>query len=244
MIIANKRLPEQAKDKLKGFGDVLFLETEGITYNAISGHPDIFFCTGNNKLIVAPNLPEKFKVELMNRSLDFVFGKKPVGVKYPETAFYNAVVTDNYLIHNLKYTDTAILESSENLKMINVKQAYTRCNLLSLPGDRFITSDRGIEKALINEGLEILYVSPRDVLLPGFEHGFFGGACGVFENKLLLIGSLEHFNDGEKIRQFLAKAKMEIIELYDGPLVDGGSILTCWVDEGQCDGDPTASKKN
>jgi hypothetical protein len=77
----------------------------------------------------------------------------------------------------------------------------------------------------MNEGLECLYVSPGDILLPGFEHGFFGGTCGLFENKLLLLGSLRYFNDGEKIRQFLAKTKMEIIELYDGPLVDGGSIL-------------------
>jgi hypothetical protein len=225
MIIADKRIPEQAKDKLKGFGDVLFLESEGTTYEAISGHPDIFFCAGNNKLIVAPNLPEKFKEKLKNRSVDFVSGKKPVGAKYPETAFYNAVVTENYLIHNLKYTDAAILEANGNLKKINVNQAYTRCNLLPLPGDKFITSDRGIEKRLNNEGLECLYVSPGDILLPGFEHGFFGGTCGVFENELLLIGGLKNFKDGEKIRQFLAKTKMEIIELYEGPLVDGGSIL-------------------
>ncbi len=225
MIIVNNRIPEQAKDKLKGFGEVLFLETKGITYQAISGHPDIFFCGINGKLIVAPNLPTKLKEGLNNNSIPFVEGKKPVGAKYPGTAFYNAVVTENYLIHNLKYTDTAIMESSGNLKKINVSQAYTRCNLLPLPGDRFITSDRGIEKTLMKEGLETLFVSPKDILLPGFEHGFLGGACGFFENKLLLLGSLDYFKDGEKTRQFLAKAKMEIIELYLGPLVDGGSIL-------------------
>ncbi len=232
MIIANNRSPEQAKEKLLGFGNVMFLETEGITYKAISGHPDIFFCRINDKLIVAPNLPVKFREELNNHSIEFIVGEKSIGIKYPETAFYNAVVTENYLIHNLKYTDNAILEATGNLKKINVNQAYARCSLLPLPGNKFITSDRGIEKILNNEGLEILYVSPKDILLPGFEHGFFGGTCGVFENKLLILGSLKHFKDGEKTRQFLDKANMEIVELYDGPLFDGGSLLTCWVDEG------------
>ncbi len=225
MIIANKRIPEKAKETLLGFGDALFLETEGITYKAISGHPDIFFCSINTNLIVAPNLPAKFREELNHHSITFIEGEKTVGKKYPETAFYNAVVTENYLIHNLKYTDAAILEAAGNLKRINVNQAYTRCNLLPLPGDKFITSDRGIEKTLKNEGLEILYVSPKDILLPGFEHGFFGGTCGVFKNKLLILGSLKHFKDGEKTRQFLDNAKMEIVELFKGPLFDGGSIL-------------------
>ncbi len=225
MLIADKRIPDQAKEKLLSFGNVLFIETKGITYEAISGHPDIFFFKKDKDLIIAPNLPLKFKDELKKYSITFIEGEKTVGKKYPETAFYNAVVTENYLIHNLKYTDAAILEAAGNLKRINVNQAYTRCNLLPLPGDKFITSDRGIEKTLKNEGLEILYVSPKDILLPGFEHGFFGGTCGVFENKLLILGSLKHFKDGEKTRQFLDNAKMEIVELFKGPLFDGGSIL-------------------
>ena len=225
MIIANNWIPEQAKEKLLGLGNVIFLETEGITYKAISGHPDIFFCNTKEGLIVAPNLPAKFREELNHYPISFIEGKKPVGKDYPRTAFYNAVVTENYLIHNLKYTDNAILEAAENLKRINVNQAYTRCSLLPLPGDKFITSDRGIEKTLNNEGLEVLYVSPKDIILPGFEHGFFGGACGIYENKLLILGSLKYFRDGVKLRKFLDKAKMEVVELYDGPLYDGGSII-------------------
>jgi len=225
MLIADKRIPEQAKETLLGFCDVLFLETEGITYEAISGHPDIFFFKKDKDFIVAPNLATKFKEKLIEYSISFIEGEKPVGINYPETAFYNAVVTENYLIHNLKNTDNAILQATGNLKKINVNQAYTRCSLLPLQGDKFITSDRGIEKTLKSEGLEILYVSPKDILLPGFEHGFFGGACGVFENKLLILGSLKYFKDGKKLHQFLEKAKMEVVELYNGSLYDAGSIL-------------------
>jgi hypothetical protein len=40
---------------------------------------------------------------------------------------------------------------------------------------------------------------------------------------VFFIGNLSHFPEGEKVRQFLSS--YEIIELYDGPLVDGGSLI-------------------
>lgn len=146
-----------------------------------------------------------------------------VGKKYPHTAHYNAVVTDTFLIHNPKYTEPTILSECSSLELIEVKQAYTRCNVLALPNDRFITSDKGIEKALQRKGLEVLYTDPKGILLPGFKNGFFGGACGIYNQQVFFIGKLDHFPEGENVRDFLEG--YEIIELYDGPLFDGGSIL-------------------
>ena len=225
LIISDKRIPGKAKEKLQHYGDVMFIETEGIVYEAVSGHPDIFFCNTGNGLVVAPNLPDNLKRKLINYQVDFIEGYKPVGNKYPETASYNAVVTSKYLIHNLKYTDRAILNNTGNLIKIDVKQAYTRCSLLPVKEDCFITSDRGIEKTLLQKGLEVLYVEPSDILLPGFRNGFFGGACSVYENKVFIAGSLDRFGDGNKVRTFLKRFDMEIVELYDGRLFDGGSIL-------------------
>lgn len=225
MIIADQRIPQQAKEQLLLLSDVVFFESNAITYPAVSGHPDIFFCKANHNLIVAPNLPEKFKEEFKKRNLTFLEGEKPVGKEYPATAIYNAVITENFLIHNLKYTDNTILEASRNLEMINVNQAYTRCNLLALPGDKFITSDRGIEKTLKRKNLKVLFVSPEEIILPGFEHGFFGGSCGFYDGKLFILGNLDHFSPGKVLQNFLDKAKIDVVELYDGPLFDGGSIL-------------------
>ena len=225
LIISDKRIPEKAKEKLQHYGDVMFIETEGIVYEAVSGHPDIFFCYSGNGLVVAPNLPDNLKRKLINYQVDFIEGNKPVGKKFPASASYNAVVTSKYLIHNLKYTDRAILNNTGNLIQIDVNQAYTRCNLLPVNEDCFITSDRGIEKTLLQKGLEVLYVEPSDILLPGFRNGFFGGACGVYENKVFITGSLDRFGDGNKVRTFLKRFDMEVVELYDGRLFDGGSIL-------------------
>ncbi len=223
LILADKRIPEKAKNSLIKYGEVLFLETKGITYPAISGHPDIFFCQTGTDLVVAPNAPKNIKKQLLINRTHFIEGTQNVGINYPETARYNAVITDSILIHNLKYTNAAINVNCKSLRHIHVNQAYTRCNLIALENRRFITSDIGIEKVLSGSGLEVLFVHPEGIILPGFDHGFIGGCCGVYEDKIFFIGSLNHFPEGDKIRSFVKG--FEIIELYDGPLFDGGSII-------------------
>jgi len=96
---------------------------------------------------------------------------------------------------------------------------------LPLKNDCFITSDRGIENILKQEGLSCLYVSPKEVLLPGFKHGFFGGACGVFDNSVFILGSLNYFSEGNAVKNYLTGLGYELCELVDGKLFDGGSIL-------------------
>jgi hypothetical protein len=57
MIIVDNKITPVAKRRLSSFGELVELKTDGITYPAISGHPDIFFCQSADNLIVAPNLP-------------------------------------------------------------------------------------------------------------------------------------------------------------------------------------------
>jgi Family of unknown function (DUF6873) len=223
IIIADLRIPEQVKLKLKQFGQLLFLESFNVTYPAISGHPDIFLFKTYSQLIVAPNTPKEFLEQLIFRNIPFKKGTLCVGKEYPETAHYNVVETDSFLIHHKKYTDKSIQKQIQVKELIHVRQAYTRCNMIALRDDRFITSDKGIEKVLKRKGLETLYVDPKGIFLPGFDHGFIGGTCGVLKNRIFFIGSLDQFHEGEKIRAFLKD--YEIIELYDGPLFDGGSLI-------------------
>lgn len=222
-ILTDRRIPAAVKSHLKKYGELLFVESNDIVYPAISGHPDIFVCQTKNGLFIAPNTPGKLKDQLREKHIRFVEGKATIGQKYPQTAPYNAVVTNQLLIHNLQLSDAVLLDECASLKRIHVNQGYSRCNIIALDDKRFITSDRGIEKALANKGFDVLFVSPKGIILPGFNHGFIGGCCGVFENTLFFTGSLNHFPEGDKIRNFV-KGK-EVIELYDGPLFDGGSLM-------------------
>jgi hypothetical protein len=225
LIIIDHRMPAAAKETLSAYGELLELQTEGITYPAISGHPDIFLCQAPGKLVVAPNLPEHFLKRIIDTKIELITGELPVGNEYPATSRYNVVVTDKYLVHNFRHTDFMITRAFEDHLTVHVDQGYCRCNLLALKDDHFITSDEGIYKVLRRYTENILKVSPEGIILKGFPHGFFGGCCGVWEDKVFINGSLKFYRDGELIRQRLTKLSFQIIELYQGSLFDSGGIL-------------------
>jgi hypothetical protein len=225
LILLDRKMPEPAKEKLAAFGEIIEFATEGITYKAISGHPDIYFCPSPAGLIVAPNLPEEYRSILDRNHIKYLKGSLPVGKEYPETARYNSLVAEKYIFQNPAATDPEIPKQNPELEIIPVKQGYVRCNLIALPNDTFITSDRGIEKSLKLRKLEVLYVDPSPVKLAGFDHGFLGGACGLFEDKLFVCGSLKYFKEQANIESFVKRAGVSIIELYDGQPVDVGTII-------------------
>jgi len=242
LIIIDHKMSPGAKYTLSSYGDLMELETDGLTYPAISGHPDIFFCQAQGKLIVAPNLPRRYFDQLKEHKIDFITGEFPVGPEYPSSARYNAVSTENFLIHNLNHTDPVITRTMKDKIHVHVDQGYCRCNLLPLKNDHFITSDLGIYKIQISnfkfqipktypnstfnlQPSTFLYVSPEDILLEGFPHGFFGGCCGVLGDKVFINGRLGFYKDGTKVNDFLKNLEYEIVELNPVQIEDCGSIF-------------------
>ena len=225
LIIIDKKIPDQAKKSLADYGELVELETSGITYEAISGHPDIFFHKAGNQLIIAPNLPEKYKQTLLINEITFAIGEQNVGPKYPTSSAYNVVSTENLLIHNFRNTDSSITSLLEDADLIHVDQGYTRCNLLAFDDNHFITSDTGIARVLGRFNKNCLLIDHEGIILEGFDHGFWGGCCGIYDQKVFIIGSLKHHPDKKKIKEYIAARNYNIVELYDGPLFDGGSIL-------------------
>jgi hypothetical protein len=224
-IIADRSIPEEALASLSGHGEVLPFSTHGITYPAISGHPDIFFCPVPGDLVVAPGLGSGIMHKLEEHHIRYVMGKKTPGSRYPASASYNAVVTERHLIHNLESTDEVILDRTGTLKPIHVRQGYTRCNLLPLKNEQYITSDKGIYQTMLQHRLEVLYVDPGEIILEGFPHGFFGGCCGISGDNVFITGSLEYLEGGQEVSACLKRLGYRVVELYDGPLVDGGSLI-------------------
>lgn len=225
LILCDSKMPVAAKEKLSAYGKIVEFATEGITYEAISGHPDIFFCPTPYGLIVAPNLPLKYFNILNQQGIIYTTGNLPVGKKYPETARYNALFASNKLIHNPDISDPSIQKLNPGAEIIPIKQGYTRCSLIHLPNNTFITSDRGIEKTLKQNQFEVLFVDPSCVILEGFQHGFIGGSCGINDNLLFICGSLKYFKERNLFEEFTARAGVQIIELYGGQPMDIGTLM-------------------
>ena len=138
----------------------------------------------------------------------------------------NSLSIGNLFVHSINFTDPNLLSLTKDKKLINVKQGYTKCSTCIVNNHAIITSDVSIAKALSPEGMDVLLIPPGDILLPGLNYGFIGGATGLIEdNVLAFYGHLDHYLYGKEVLEFLKKHRVEPVFLRNGKLIDRGSIF-------------------
>ena len=222
------RTTENEIDSLKKLNyDVIKIPKDNNLYEAINGHTDIQLNILNkNTLIINKNINLSFKELLKTKNINFIESNSTLSSKYPSNISLNAYITDNYLVHNLKFTDKKILEYCKNKKTINVNQGYTKCSILPLREKVIITNDTGIYNTLKNEGFDILLLPFGDIELSGFNYGFIGGVGGMISNdSMAFFGSLDNYAFGNEVKKFLYKYDIKPIYLNNTKLIDRGSLL-------------------
>ena len=226
LAIIDSRSPKQAINNLKEYvTDVCKFQTNGITGNSISGHPDIFIYQDSNQLVVAPNAPVKLFEFLDNHGITYHKGERDVRHKPDNSVQYNCLSTSDLLFHKSGYTDPVILQINNNKEFIHLPQAYTRCSLVHLCGDNYITSDRGIEKVLLKKGLFCFYFDPKEITIRDHKNGFIGGTIGIWGKRIFFNGNIELHDDGQLLKGHLIQLGFEIVNLSNEYLYDGGCIF-------------------
>ncbi|MBF8275139.1 MAG: hypothetical protein HW390_212 [Candidatus Brocadiaceae bacterium] len=205
--------------------DVFAFQTNELTYDSISGHPDIFLYQDKDHLVVAPNAPAVLFKFLERYSIAYLKGKMDVGNEFGNSVQYNCLATPDFLFHKPGYTDPVILEINREKEFIQLSQAYTRCSLVHLYGNNYVTSDRGIEKVLLRKGLSCIYFHPEEIRIRDHKNGFIGGAAGVWEKNIFFNGNIELHEDGQRLKEHLLNLGLEIVCLSDEYLYDGGCIF-------------------
>lgn len=209
--------------------DIIKIPKDENLYTAINGHVDIqlnILDKRHSTIIINKNIPKSFKDELSCKNINFIESNNTLSYEYPNNIALNAYITDNYLIHNLKFTDKKILEFCKNKKLINVKQGYSKCSILPLREKVIITNDKGIYNTLIKENFDILLLPFGDIELSGLNYGFIGGAGGMISDECIaFFGSLENYTFGDDVKKFLYKYDIKPIYLNNGKLIDRGSLL-------------------
>lgn len=207
--------------------DVIKIPKDNNLYEAINGHTDIQLNILNkNTIIINKNINLSFKELLKTKNINFIESDSTLSSKYPSNISLNAYITDNYLVHNLKFTDKKILEYCKNKKTINVNQGYTKCSILPLREKVIITNDTGIYNTLKNENFDILLLPFGDIELSGFNYGFIGGVGGMISNdSMAFFGSLDNYAFGNEVKKFLYKYDIKPIYLSNTKLIDRGSLL-------------------
>ncbi len=221
------RISSLEQSNLEKLGcDVIVCPPSFLLYKAICGHPDILLHFIDSKNIVLHrDIENNFKAKLSDMGFITSLSKSSLCNNYPKDIILNAVNTKDLFVHNLKYTDETLLNSISQ-KKISVNQGYTKCSTVILNDNLFITSDKTIYEALINEKKEVLLLPPGHISLPGLNYGFIGGTCGMFnDNTLVLYGNLNKYYYGELVLDFLYKNNISPIFLNNDTLIDRGSIF-------------------
>lgn len=226
LVLVDDRIINSVHDALLPFAErIIGFKSEGITYNAVSCHPDVFIHQGVNTNIIAPNTPTEIIQHFDNLDIPYQFGQAMVGTDLVGSTPYNCITTETSLLHKKGFTDNVILNNNPQLNFINLPQAYSRCTTLVLRDGVAITSDLGVQKALCAHGWEVLYFDPSEIQIMDHRNGFFGGCCGIFNNTIFTLGDPLLHKDGEQFIALISSYNSEIQALTTEELYDGGGIL-------------------
>lgn len=147
---------------------------------------------------------------------------------YPDDVPLNAAVIGRHFICNIKTVAPALLQEAmaQGLKVIPVKQGYTKCSVCILNEHAIITDDESIYRGARLCLDDVTLVEKNSIRLEGFDTGFIGGATGLIGKDVLAVnGSIMSHSSHNAIIDALARNGITAVELHQGPMEDVGSII-------------------
>lgn len=196
---------------------------------SISYHPDIVIHPiDHNTLVISPSVFDYYDKKLKGLGIKIIKGNTYLGRNYPSDIAYNVGRVGNIALHKILHTDKIVKNhlKSENIKLVNIKQGYSKCAIAIVDFNSAITSDKTIYNCLLGLGFDALLISAGHIILKGQKYGFIGGATGNFDRDTMLFsGSLDEHPDKNKIKNFIKQKGIEIIYLSKEKLIDIGTII-------------------
>lgn len=193
---------------------------------AVQWHPDMQLCVLKGRAVTVRGNPLRNMLEGHGIPCTETVGvPRPT---YPGDALCNVLVSDGWAMGNENTADRAVRLATEELglKWIHVRQGYAACSTALVNRSSAITEDPGVASALEGAGVEVLRLAPGGVMLPGYEYGFFGGCCGLLApNLMVFAGRLSCHPQGVKVKDFLSRHGIQVLELLERPLLDVGGIV-------------------
>ena len=232
-VIIDSRMREFEKEKLRELGyDLIELKPSDNVYEEISSHVDIFICKIGNKIIIEPSKFKEIKEKISNEC-QIEQGQTYIEKNYPQDIKYNVCTIGKKALHSLEFTDGKIKEEleSQGYELINTVQGYTNCSISVIAQNSAIVTDKGLFKILQKHGVDVLYIEyePDIKLLTqnGYSSrkGFIGGAISRIAGNIIITGDLRKIDRNEKIREFIQKRNLNIIEFKDQDVIDYGGIV-------------------
>ena len=221
-VLADRNISNGALNKLKEYGIQVFfsMKLPDIT-DSTATHPDMQFVPiGEKKALVCSDAYIKYKEFLPDYLLLPVYG---IHSPYPNDCLLNITVMQKKCF-STRYQQEK-LQLCE-FDCITVNQGYTKCNICILNENALITSDRSISTAAAQSGIRTYILPDDEIGLAGYDHGFWGGTCGLIDkDKLFFDGDISKLECFENLINVLEKEKIEPIYHTNSGLCDIGSII-------------------
>lgn len=230
-LIVDCRMRKIEKDKLKELGfELIEIKPSKNVYEEISSHVDIFTCKIGNTIIIEPSQYAQIIDKIENKNIKK--GREKVSSKYPEDIKYNVCIIGKKAIHNFKFTDLSVKEELEahNYELIPTTQGYTNCSIAVIDDNSAVVTDKGLYKILQKHNIDVIFIKEPDIKLltrKGFsdKKGFIGGAITRIEDNIIVTGDLRKIDIEGKIREFIERKNLKIIDFNDLDVIDYGGIL-------------------
>jgi len=235
--IIDFRMRNVEKEYLKSLGYELIENRFNLnTYDEIASHPDIYYTAVGDTVFCEPNRHLE--------GFNCIKGLSEVKGNYPEDIPYNLAVIGDLAVHNFNYTDEVLKMylKKAGYKMVQVEQGYSKCSICVLGEKACIVSDIGIARELLDNGIDVLYVSEPDIKLlkrtnkifvdevrMSFEYsemqGFIGGAMVRLGDEVIVFGDINNLVNGKKIQKFIESIGLKLHYFEGLDVVDYGGVI-------------------
>ncbi|WAW15479.1 DUF6873 family GME fold protein [Peptostreptococcus equinus] len=226
-IIVDRRISKEIKSNLSSIGyNVIESYKHEYLYSAIESHVDICLFFDGKIFIASPESYEYYSIILKGQKIEC--GSTRLSKNYPKDVAYNVSYMGEYAIANIECTDKIVLEQlkKNGTKLIDINQGYANCSICQVDQKSLITSDKGIYKNVIEEGLDVLLIQAGHIDLFDMDYGFIGGASGKLgDETICFFGNIDLHPDGQSIRKFIEYRNKKIVCLSEGKLRDYGSCI-------------------
>lgn len=194
----------------------------------VRDHPDMaVHPIDYNKVVVYNKHIDYYKEKLRNYDVEVIPSSNELKKLYPNDIALNVSRTNDYYFYKENYIDLSVEDNLKEIsKPVLVKQGYSKCSSLIIGRDTVITSDKGLYKAYLDNGIKCYLIPFGEILLPGYDTGFIGGCGGMIsKDEILFYGNLDRYKYKDQLVDILISENIKYYYPKDSDFIDLGSII-------------------
>ena len=217
--------------KREGFCVITLARDERLP-SPVASHADMILFREDDRIFISAAYAEKCP-DIIEYSKEYGYSAVLCNCvpksKYPDDILFNIATVGNNVFADLKHIDATVKAYLEckGYFFNSVNQGYAKCSTVIVANNEIITADKGIAKKATLCGIDVLIIknSQDAVALRGYNYGFLGGACGLFNNDLYFCGNITKHPEYVSISDFCRMHGVRLTSLSDEPLYDVGGIF-------------------